>query len=288
MVARQAVSPPPISEADFTPMRMVEHELLGALGILALALFLPLAALAVFLFRFVATPMIRVPAKRMAGVLGVADWAWVIGLGVVLPILLFLIVTRLTPLGGREYGAMFFVLAFPGVQYAALLLGILIAPAMIVRWRLVKRLAPFGFGDRFTVPVALAVLAMIAVWSLAALPVVEHLTTANLLNNFTLAALAAPPVLCLCLLFANALRAILGKPAVRLAQCATAVAVLPAYPITIILLCALTPIYSAGEKRWLAQETLLRIDPDAPDLGAYEFKVAAQKRMEINAITGVE
>jgi hypothetical protein len=267
---------------------MVEHELLGALGILALALFLPLAALAVFLFRFVATPMIRVPAKRMAGVLGVADWAWVIGLGVVLPILLFLIVTRLTPLGGREYGAMFFVLAFPGVQYAALLLGILIAPAMIVRWRLVKRLAPFGFGDRFTVPVALAVQAMIAVWSLAALPVVEHLTKANLLNNFTLAALAAPPVLCLCLLFANALRAILGKPAVRLAQCATAVAVLPAYPITIILLCALTPIYSAGEKRWLAQETLLRIDPDAPDLGAYEFKVAAQKRMDINAITGVE
>jgi hypothetical protein len=63
---------------------------------------------------------------------------------------------------------------------------------------------------------------------------------------------------------------------------------LHAYPITIIFLCALTPIYSGGEKRWLAQETLLRIDPDAPDLGAYEFTVAAQKRKEINAITGVE
>jgi hypothetical protein len=43
-----------------------------------------------------------------------------------------------------------------------------------------------------------------------------------------------------------------------------------------------------GEKHWLAQETLLRIDPDAPDLGAYEFKIAAQQRKEINAITGVK
>ena len=110
----------------------------------------------------------------------------------------------------------------------------------------------------------------------------------KLLNDFTLAALAAPPVLCLCLLFANALRSLLGKPAARLAQCTTAVAVLPAYPIAILILCALTPIYSAGEKRWLAKETLIRIDPDAPDLGAYEFKIAAQKRKEINAITGVE
>ncbi len=288
MVARQVNSPPPLSVAYFEPMRRAEHELLGGLGILALALCLPLAALVVFLFRFTATPMIRVPAKRMAGVLCMADWAWVIGLGVVLPILCFLLVTRFTPLGGREYGATFFVFTFPGVQLAALLLALLIVPAILVRWRLSKRLAPFGFGDRFTVPLALAVMAMIAVWSLAALPVVEHLTKAKLLNHFTFAALAAPPVLCLCLLFANALRSILGKPAARLAQCATAIAVLPAYPIAIILLCSLTPIYSAGEKRWLAKETLLRIDPDVPDLGAYEFKVAAQKRKEINAITGVK
>jgi len=287
-VNRQVTTPPPLSAADFEPMRRAEHELLGGLGLLALALCLPLAALVVFLFRFIATPMIRVPAKRMAGVLCIADGAWVSGLGVVLPILCFLFVTRFTPLGGREYGATFFVFTFPGVQYAALLLALLIVPAILVRWCLSKRLAPFGFGDRFTVPFALAVMAMIAVWSLAALPVVEHLTKVDLLNHFTFAALAAPPALCLCLLFANALRSILGKPAARLAQCATAVAILPAYPIAIILLCALTPIYSAGEKRWLAKETLLRIDPYAPDLGAYEFKVAAQKRKEINAITGVK
>jgi hypothetical protein len=285
MVARQVASPPPVSESDFAPMRMAEHELLGGLGLLSVALLIPLAALLVFFFRFIATPMISVPAKRMGGVLGMADWVWVTGLGVVLPILFYLIVTRLTPLGGREYGASYFLFLFPGVQLVALLLSLLIAPAVAVRWRLGKRLAPFGFGDRFTVPLALAVLAMIVVWSLAALPFVERF---GMERRMMLAALAAPPALCLALIFANALRSILGKPAARLAQCAAAVAVLPAYPIAIILLCALTPIHSAGEKRWLAKETLLRIDPDAPDLGAYEFKVAAQKRREINAITGVE
>jgi hypothetical protein len=287
MVSRQVTSIPPISEADFEPMRRAEHELLGGSGILALALFLPLAALVVFLFRFIATPMIRLPAKRMAGVLGMGDWAWVIALGVVLPILFFLLVTRLTPLGGREYGVRYFQMAFPGVQYAALLLALLIAPAIVVRWRLVKNLAPFGLGDRFTVPIALAAVAMLAGWSLAALPFTERIPKLDFLNDFALAVIAAPHALCLCLLFASALRSILGKPIVRLTQCATAVAVLPAYPIAVILLCALTPIYSAGEKRWLAKETLLRIDPDAPDLGAYEFKVSAQLRKEINAITGV-
>lgn len=284
MVARQVISPPPVSEADYEPMRMAEHEIAGSLGVFAVALLLLPAALVVFLFRFVANPMIRLPAKRMAGVLGITDWVRVIGLGVVPPIVFFLIVTRHTPLGGREYGLMHFQMAFPGVHYAALLLSLLIAPAIVVRWRLGKRLVPFGFGDRFTIPIALAAVAMIAGWSLAALPMVERLG----MGRFMLTALAAPPALCLGLVLANALRAILGKPGTRLAQCATAVAVLPAYAFATLLLCALTPIYSAAEKRWLAKETLLRIDPDAPDLGAYEFKVAAQKRKEINAITGVE
>lgn len=45
MVNRQVNTPPPLSEADFEPMRRAEHELLGGLGLLAIALILPLAAL---------------------------------------------------------------------------------------------------------------------------------------------------------------------------------------------------------------------------------------------------
>ncbi len=284
MLGRQVVSPPPISETDFTPMRMAEHELLGGIGILSVALLILLAALALFLFRFVSTPMIRLPAKHMARVLGISDWLWVIGLGVASPIVFYITVTRFTPLGGREYGASHFLFLFPALPLVALLLGLLIAPAIVVRWRLSKRLAPFGLKCRFTVPLSLTVLAMIIVWSLVTLPFVVRFG----LETKTLIAIAAPPALCLGLVFANALRSILGKPAARLAQTATAIAVLPVYPIAILTLCALTPIYSAGEKRWLAKETLTRIVPDAHDFGAYEYKVAAQKRRETNAILAVE
>lgn len=285
MVGRQVKSPPPLSVADFEPMRRAEHELAGGLGVLAAALIIPLAALAVFLFRFIAPSVIRLLAKRMAGALDLVDGCWVIAIGVLLPISLFLIVTRFTPLGGREYGVLFFQAAFPGVPLVALLLALLIAPATVVRWRLTKCLSPFGLSDRFTIPLSLGVLAMILVWSLTALPISVRF---GIGNQYALIALATPPALCLGLVIANALRSIFGKATARLAQAATAMAVLPAYPIAIIALCALTPIYSAGEKRWLAKETLLRINPDASDLGAYEFKVSAQKRKEINAITGVE
>jgi hypothetical protein len=284
MVARQAMSPPPIGDEELKPMRMAEHELLGAVGILAVALLIPLAALAVFLFRFAAPPMIRLPSQRMAGVLNRVDWIWVSGLGVVLPILLFLIVSRFTPLGGREYGTSHFLFLFPGVQLVALLLGLLVAPALVVRWRVLKRLSPLGLGDRFTGPAAFAALLLILVWSLVAFPVLARFG----MNQWVLIALAAPPALCLFLVFSNAMRAVLSKPSARFAQTTTALAVLPAYAVAIVILCALIPIYSAGEKRWLAKETLLRVDPEAADLGAYEYRVAAQKRKEINALTGVE
>ena len=56
----------------------------------------------------------------------------------------------------------------------------------------------------------------------------------------------------------------------------------------IIALCLTLPIFIASERHWLAQDTLFRTAPDAPDLGAYEFKIAAEKRREINAILGFE
>jgi hypothetical protein len=96
--------------------------------------------------------------------------------------------------------------------------------------------------------------------------------------------MAGPAVIGICFILLRGLLMLLGKSTARIAKVTTAIAVLRAFPVSILVLCLLLPIYQKCEKDWLAKDTLTTIDPDAPDLGAYEFKVAAQIRKEINAI----
>ncbi|MES2982213.1 MAG: hypothetical protein V4727_07865 [Verrucomicrobiota bacterium] len=281
MVARRVNSPPPFAEAELKPLRIVEHEFVGGVGILAVALLILPAALMVFLFRAIVPKPIRLPAQRMTGLLRFSDWAWALGLGVALPIVIFLIITRWSPVSGRDWGVTYAHLIFPGVHLVALLLSLLIVPAFVLRRCLVKRLAPFRFPNRFG-RLPIYVIGGLLVYAIASFPTFKHFGFLKYIL------LAGPPALCLCYLFANALRVIFEKSTTRFTQVATAIAVLPAYPIAIVALCLLLPIYHEGEKHWLAKETLIRIDPDAPDLGAYEYKVAAQKRKEIIEILGLK
>ncbi len=122
------------------------------------------------------------------------------------------------------------------------------------------------------------------IYSLVAYPVLVKFG----LNTYTQIGLAAPLVGWLGFVFFNGLRIILGNARSRIIQTATAIAVIPAYPLAIISLCLALPPYHAREKHWLAKDKLHLIDPNAPDLGAYEFRVATQKRKEVNAIMGIE
>lgn len=281
MLARQVQSPPVISEADLKPMRIVEHEFMGGVGVLGVALLILPSALIVFLFRLISPKSIQLTASRMTSLLRVSDWGWALGFGVALPIVIFTIISRWSPVSGRDWGISHTTLMLPGVHLAALFLSLLIVPAYVLRRRLVKRLAPFRLSDRFG-RFPSFVIGGLFVWSLFAFPIIKHVRIPDYLIY------AGPPAICLCLLFANALRVIFDKSSARFTQVATALAVLPIYPIAIVALCLQLPTYHAGEKKWLSRETLLFIDPDAPDLGAYEFKVAAQMRKEINAILGFE
>ena len=199
MVSRKVSSKPTIKDSDFKPMRMAEHELVGGFGILAVAVLLPFAAVVVFLFRFLVLSSIRLPAKRLAGVLRWADWIWVTAVGIVVPVLFFLLISRILAVSGRDYGASHFLFVFPTVHLVALFLGLLILPALVVRWRLQKRLAPFRFEDKRTILIFMGALGLVFVWSLAALPGLVHFG----LEKPILIALGAPPVLCLFLLLAN-------------------------------------------------------------------------------------
>ena len=283
MVGRQILSPPPISEPELKPLRLAEHDFAFGLGVTAAALILLIACLPVLLFRFLSAPPVRLPAKRLATLLRTDDWAWVFLCGIVLPLAIHLVINRLTPLGGRDFGLKHFLLIFPGVQLLAILMSLLLAPALLLRWRLSKRLAPFGIGTSGG-KISGVVLVSVLLWSLAAYPVLVHLG----LSRPVLIGLAAVPMLWLANIFPNILQTFLGKPPQRIIRTTTSIALPAAYAAGIVALCLTLPIFTASEKHWVKQDTLFRIDPDAADLGAYEFKASAQVRKEINAILGFE
>jgi hypothetical protein len=283
MVGNQVQSPPPLDDNDLKPLRMAEHEVLGRIGIFSVALILLLTTLFVFLFRFLAPKAVRQTAKRIACLLKISDWAWIFSLGVALPVLVFLYIQRLSPVSGRDYGSSHFLFVFPGLHLSACLLALLLAPAVVVRWRLTRRAAAFKFGSRLDL-LSLPVLGAIVICSLVAYPVLVKFN----LNKMTQIFLLAPLVGWLGFVFFNGLRIFLGSARSRIIQAATAIAVIPAYPLAILALCLAVPPYFAGEKHWLPQDKLHLVDPDAPDLGAYELKVAAQKRKETNAILGIK
>ncbi len=280
---RQVQFPPPLHDSDLKPMRIVEHEVLGRLGIYSIGLILLAATIFIFLFRFLSTRAIRLTAKRLVSLLTRSDWVWVGSLGVAFPILVFLYINRLSPVSGRDYGSSYFLFVFPGLHLSALLAILLLAPAVVTRWRLTRRAAAFKFASRFDL-LSLPVIGVMLIYSLVAYPVLVKFG----LNTFTQIGLAAPLLGWVGFVFFNGLRIILGNARSRIIQTATAIAVIPAYPLAIIALCLVLPVYHAGEKHWIPLDKVHLIDPDAPDLGAYEFKVAAQKRKEINAIMGIE
>lgn len=283
LLGDQVKQPPPLTDADLKPMRMAEHELFGRLGVISVGLCLLLGALLVFLFRFLASRSIRLTAGRFASLLHRSDWLWITGLGVGVPILIFFYLSRVSPVSGREYGAGHFLFLFPGLHLTLLLLSLLFVPAVITRWRLKRRAGAFRLGSRRDW-LAWPVILLMMIASVAAYPVLVKFN----INPCTQIVLAIPLVGWLGVVFFHAGCVFLGSARARILQIATAGAVLPAYALSAMALCSLIPIYRAAESYWVPKDQLILIDPDAPDLGAYEFKVAAQKRRETMAILGIE
>lgn len=281
-VRSQVASPPPLDDADLAPLRRAEHEWVTGLGLLQLALLiLILAAAAALACQLIPRPY-RLPAKQLAATLDSVDRCWILVPGISLPIGFFLLM-RITPLSGHSHSFMHFLFTFPGVHLIALGLGLLILPALLTRWRLARRLAALGVKPPTRRRSAI-LLAGLLIPPLAAYPVLTRVDFSAL----SLCVLAAPFALALIAWLADPLRRMIRQPAERIFCASTAIAVLPALAVAIPAICALTPIHRAAEKTWMARETLMRIRPDAPDLGTHEGKIAAQKRREVRAMLGLE
>lgn len=283
MIMHQVDSPPPIAPADIAPLRYADHALAMRMGLSAVALSLLVFALPVYLFRFVFPASLRKTAARLVQLLRPVDWILAVSLGVILPLVSILLLNRFTALGGREWALNHFLFLFPSVHLVATLLWVSLAPAAIIRWRLLSRARALGLSG---LPAITAVPALVgaAVLAIAAYPVVMKFG----LGTPILIGLAAPVAFWLSVVFGNALHGLIGRAQHRISLAATSMAILPCLSFAIIAVLVVLPVYKASEIHWLAQDTLYSINPDAPDLGQYEFRIAAQKRKEIREALSME
>lgn len=274
------VENPPVHDPDaLTAARLAEHDYASAVFASLLACFAALASFGIYVVSRTTPRPLHILAKRFSLLLGFRDWAWILGLGVILPTALVLAITRLTPLGGRETGISHHSFLFPLVHIELIFLLLLTAPTIVLRWRLSGKISPFGLATGFPTPwLAVPALGTLAV--LVAFPVLEAFPD----NRIALATLACFPALWVMSLLWVGVLALIGRRSARL-RIATSFQILaPALSLAIILFSALAPLLWESGERWTSRDNFHRVVPGG--LGPYEAAIAAQKRKEINAILG--
>jgi hypothetical protein len=77
------------------------------------------------------------------------------------------------------------------------------------------------------------------------------------------------------------LRAVFSKRPALLRRVTLSRVLVPAYALGMLLMATSMPLFHAAEKRWLAQDRLMEITPEAPALSRYEWEVAQAMRVEL-------
>lgn len=275
LMTKQLQSPIPITDADLKPGRMVDHELFSRVAAAALCLVFGLMLLAAALYRQRASVLVKRLSRRLEDLLSPADWAWILGGGVGLPMLFYLTIYRLTPLGARDWSIAASAFIVPAGQAAAMGLLMIVLPVLIARWRLGKRGAVLGWHK------GRAWMGWAAVICGALSLPVFGLSFASGTGSevVMMVASALLGILALAWLLLG-LRAVFSKRPALLRRATLSRVLVPAYALGMLLMAASMPLYHAAEKRWLAQDRLMEITPEAPALSRYEWQVAQALRAE--------
>lgn len=297
-VFRMAENPPPLTDADLKPGRLIDHEILSRFFGYAIWLVLAISLGFASLYRFRVSAMVRRLAGRMTQLVRPVDWAWILGAGVLLPFVFVMAINRLTPLGGRDFGMLGTSLLLPAGHFLGLLVLWLIFPAVIIRWRLAKRAGCFGFSNPswlsgFVVATAVAFVPWIGWMGITGSP-------GGFWRNWVgelffdmepggppapafwwTFGLLAVPVLWLA---ASAWRAVFSRPARLLHRAATSLLLMKAHAVAMLVILLAALGFKAAEQYWFERETLLRTDASTPGWTRYEYLEAVQMRKELREI----
>jgi hypothetical protein len=274
MVAKQVKSPPPLTAADLRPARYADNALFSrAASILAWAV-LGLCSGFAALHRYRQSPLIRTLSGRMLDLLRTSDWITIFAGGILLPVLWYVAVTRLTPLSAREWSFRSSGFIQHNCQSGSLLVMLILLPVVIATWRLAKRGALLGMRTRF--PWAGWLAALSAALATAA-------SGAMMLGNQNLLiypafALLGIPVLWMIIGFS---RNVLGTHPHALRRATLARIVLPTWIFGMLVMIATVPPLYLEECHWIQQDRLFEFTAAAPALSRYEWEVTQQLRKEL-------
>ncbi|MES2922226.1 MAG: hypothetical protein V4819_11805 [Verrucomicrobiota bacterium] len=281
MVARQMVEPPPLTDDEVKPGRLADHEIFSRASCIGVWILLMVIFCGAAAYRYRSPVLIRRLAKRMEALMLPADWAWLLGVGLLMPLAYMMILNRLTPLGGRQFGLHTTLLLLPAAHFLGLTVLMILLPVLITRWRLGKRAAVFGFANSRS---RLGWFA--AACAVAFVPVVGWGACAGSEVGLAVAAgLIAVPALWLLVVM---LRAIFSKPSKMLHRSTSARVLLPVYATAMLLMVSLAPVYKAAGQRWFERDTLIRLDPAYPSMTRYEYEAAVQMRKELRELLGMD
>ena len=251
MVARQVKSPPPLAAADLTPGRYADHALLARAVTVPAWLLLGVCAGLAALHRFRQAPMFRLLSIRMTDLLRASDWIMILAGGILVPVLWYLAITRLTPLSAREWSMRSSAFIQPVSQYGSMLLMMIILPPVIAAWRLGRRDKVFGLGTRFQwlgwLACAAAALATLTSGAMMLRP-------GNLLFYLTFALLG----LAVLWPIVGFLRNLFGKHPHALRRSTIARAVIPAWIFGMLVLAVSIPFHHADERKWIQRDRHVR------------------------------
>ncbi|MES2921405.1 MAG: hypothetical protein V4819_07660 [Verrucomicrobiota bacterium] len=283
-------NPPLLPLEDVKPGRLMDHETLAwTASYFAWALLVLGMGLA-SVFRFRSPVLIRRLTVRLELLMLPRDWLLVFGVGVVLPIVYFIAVTRFTPLGGRElsvhYGDLSFAPYFDNpplgfAQPVGLAMLMIFSCGALSCWCLRKRTKSFTLvtarSASLLIPIAcLVAFIPVSGWAVA------HSSNAPAVTAWVLAGIAVFWVILV------GFMSFFGQFQTQLRHGIIARMLVPSCALAALLVLSAAPYFKMRAHHWSAKDLLLRPDADFPSGSTFEHRIALQLRKELRETLGYD
>lgn len=274
MVQGLLVSPLAVTDAELRPGRYADHSLAARALACAGWLVMTAAAGTAILIRHLQPVGVRVISGRMQGLLRRDDWCWLFAVGVVLPVVWYVVISRFTPLSPREWSIR--PVASPTLcQFVSLLLSLIISPVVIVDLLLAKRGAALGLARRRQWPGLVAAFAALAGVPLTgAIPVAGPLEPVFIVSSWAAIVIA---VLWICTELAIS---VFGNHPSRLRLATASLTALPLFACCALLMALVVLIHRTEEKYWIRKDRLGEMSAEVPAMSGYEHRVTQKLKAE--------